>query len=122
MVPHGGPGMNMTAGVGRGGMMGAPGVGMGGRVGGGGYGGPMMQPQVPGGYSTDINGSVQSVTAVPNPSYLPMSSAAGGVRQPAPPYDPATAQVWVHVCMHTWHSTVNVWSRTHRENAKKLPE
>ena len=80
IMTHGG-GMNM-GGAGGGGIMGVGGGGMG-----RGYGGPVMQQpqQVPSGYSTDVNSSVQPVMAVPNPSYMPASSA--GVRQPAPPYE-----------------------------------
>ena len=84
--------------------MGVGGVGMmeGGGMGRGGvYSGPVMPsqrpPQQQAGF--DMNSSVQSVMAVPNPSYFPMSST-GGVRQTAPPYD---AQVHVHVsclCIH----------------------
>lgn len=91
MMPHGG-GINMGGAV-RSGMMGAGGGVMAGRVGGG-YGGPMVQPHQ-GSYPSDMNSSVQSVMAVPNPSYLPPSSA-GGIRQSAPPtYD----AVGMQVCM-----------------------
>ena len=87
-----GPGINMV-GAGRGAMVGAGG-GVMGRV--GGYGGPMMQVQS--GYPPDMSSSVQSVQAVPNPSYLPTSST-GGVRQPAPPYDARGMEVSVCVCV-----------------------
>ena len=102
MMTHGG-GMNM-GGAGRGGMMGVGGGGMG-----RGYGGPVMQQpqQVPSGYSTDVNSSVQPVMAVPNPSYMPASSA-GGVRQPAPPYEAVGMQVSLgHVYTCVINTTCN---------------
>lgn len=84
-MQHGG-GMNMTGGV-RPGMVGVGGGGMAVR----GYGGPMVPPHQ--GYTSDMNNSVQPVMAVPNPSYLP-SSSAGGIRQQAPPtYDAVGMQV-----------------------------
>ena len=103
-MPPGGQAVNMV-GVERGGMMGVGGVGgMAGRgVGGGGrgYGGQVMQPQPPPqtGYTPDMNGIVQNVTTVPNPSYLPASSASGA-RQPAQPYDPLA--VGLHTCMYMY--------------------
>ena len=84
-------------------MMGHAGVNMGvgmmgGGVGRGGvYSGPVMPSQQPPPQQAgfDMNSSVQSVMAVPNPSYFPVSST-GGVRHTTPPYDAQVCCLCIH--------------------------